>query len=357
MNRYEAYIEAKWRETGLAYVLVARLRDGEADFAVFLVDLWCLGVKDVFHETGVPASQVRELVDERLPEEARTPIHPSCAKKLIEGAVAYAEGLGLAPHREFRKARRVLGGIDAALCPMEISFGRDGRPCFVPGPDDSDERIERVLGILEARLGEDGYDYEPLDEEDDITGIRQGLMEFLHQEPTEVPRFYFLSGLLTAMILAPQPLAPTKAFDVLWPEGREWASKEELHKFTGWVMEYWNYLVERTLAASAPGARPDKDSVIDVHEDDLPEGDDPRPFLAMILEWAGGFRAAVEKWPEAWGDVFERPDLAPHWEIIAWWATVVERPGELAAGLRDDTTRNLGLAVATVVRALAPKPS
>ncbi len=44
MTRYEAYIEKHWEDQGLAHLLVARIReDGAADYAVFLVDLFCLG--------------------------------------------------------------------------------------------------------------------------------------------------------------------------------------------------------------------------------------------------------------------------------------------------------------------------
>lgn len=174
MTRYEAYVEKSWRETGLAHLLVARIReDGSADFTVLLVDFFCLGVKDAFSEMDVAATDLQELVNERLPADFRQPIHPACAKKMIETGLAYAATLGFAPHRDFRKARRVLAGIDAGACPMEFTCGRDGRPCYVRGVDDSDERVNRVLAVLEAHCGADGFDYEdPGEDEDDASGVR-----------------------------------------------------------------------------------------------------------------------------------------------------------------------------------------
>jgi hypothetical protein len=125
MTRYEAYIEKNWMETGLAHLLVARIREnGATDFAIFLVDLFCLGVKDVVLENDVAESELRELVAERLPDDFREPVAPACAKKMIEGALAYAEKLGFAPHANFRKARKVLSGLDASRCPQEFTYGR-----------------------------------------------------------------------------------------------------------------------------------------------------------------------------------------------------------------------------------------
>lgn len=37
-------------------------------------------------------------------------ITPAAARKLVEGAVAYAQSLGFAPVPDFKKASRVLGG-------------------------------------------------------------------------------------------------------------------------------------------------------------------------------------------------------------------------------------------------------
>jgi len=159
VTRYDAYIGKDWETHGLAHLVVARIRaDHTAELAVFLVDMLCLGVKDAFFDSGIPESELEDALARNLPPENER-LHPACAKKLVEGAVDYAQSLGFAPARDFRKARKILSGIDAAVCPRDFTFGRDGRPCFVRGPHDDDARVQRVLAILEARCGEDGYDF------------------------------------------------------------------------------------------------------------------------------------------------------------------------------------------------------
>jgi yecA family protein len=357
MSRYEAYIEKAWREHGLAHLVVARLReDGSADVGVFLVDVWCLGVKDAFGESDLLESELREFVEERLPESMREPIHPTCAKKLIEGALAFAETLGFAPHRDFRKARRVLSSLDASLCPMEFTYGREGRPYYVRGPNDSEERVDRVLAILEARVGPEGYDYDPAEDEEttDLAEVREALINLLAAEPPEVPRFYFLSGMITALHLCPRPVPPLKLLEALWPEGRAWESQEELEGFTALLTEYWNYAGELVSDATAPDA-PAGTQAFDVWSEDFPT-EHTLPMMAALVEWAGGFLRATELWPEAWENALARPDLAPHWEVIRWWRDLVQ-PGNkdrIADAAEGTPSRTIAASVVALARALRP---
>lgn len=363
-DRYEAYVERNWQEHGLAQVVVLRQRSELLmDVGVFLVDSWCLGVKNALSEPDLPTSDAEELLDRLIPETSRERIHPSCARKLIENALAYAETLGFTAHRDYRKARRILSGIDASLCPTEFTFGRDGRPCFVQGPDDSEERIERVLALLEARLGPDGFDYELAEEEDDDAGdedigeLREGLMDVLAAEPTGSVNFYYLSGLLTALELCPQRIAIDAAIARLWPEGRPGRDDEDAKAFTAALQLYQDYLATRISRAILPDAGLEE-SIVDVWERDLPEvrEDTPYdavPFVVSLYQWAAGFWRATQEWPEAWQHVLERADLAPHWEIVRWWADFPSHRDKIAAAADATPARNIGTATRGLAQALS----
>ena len=54
--------------------------------AFFLVDVFCLGIKDVFYEALSPA-EYDSRVSSRKHETFRA-LHPTCARKLVEGAEA-----------------------------------------------------------------------------------------------------------------------------------------------------------------------------------------------------------------------------------------------------------------------------
>ena len=354
MERHEAVIEKNWEAHGLAHLLVMRRHnDGSADVGFFLVDAWCLGIKDAFDDNDVPAAELEAYIAERVPGDVER-IHPACAKKLIEGAIAYAERLGIAPHRDYRKARRVLSGIDASLCPKEFTFGRDSRPCFVRGPHDTEERVERVLALLTARCGEDGFDFEDVtDEDDEIQGVREELMAWLDTEPEDVPRFYRLAGMVAALQICPQPVPPTKLVEAIWsPDDRMGHDEDELQVFTEMLVDYWNYAGELVQAAIAPDAAPE-DQAIDIWTDDLPE-DYGVPYAAAMVDWAGGFMQATELWPEAWGNALQRPDLVEHWEMVRWWAEFIGTGNKdrIAAAAAGNPPRSIAASVTALGRAL-----
>lgn len=142
-------------EVGLGNVVLSRrLPDGDLAIAGFLTDLYCRGVKDAMFGVVSP-SRYRALMA-RLGVMRR--VAAPCARKLVEGAVAYARSLMLPPHPDYAVARRLFGDVDPGECAEDFHYGRDGRPFFVAGPRDTPARIRAVLRALEKSCGPDGYD-------------------------------------------------------------------------------------------------------------------------------------------------------------------------------------------------------
>lgn len=171
MTRYEAHTLADFEETGITTVVIARTDDaGWTRAGVFLIDLKCLGVKDAFAQTR-PATAWLEELERLVPAADRLALHPACARKLVEGAAAYAQQLGFLPAREYAAARRVFGPVRAEDCREEFTYGMNGKPLYVAGPNDDGARIARVLRTLAAKLGPDGFHYlVPVHPFDDATG-------------------------------------------------------------------------------------------------------------------------------------------------------------------------------------------
>jgi hypothetical protein len=357
MTRYEAYIGKDWKEQGIANIVVARLRsDQPPEFSMFLVDLLCLGVKDAMYHSDMTESEYRHFLTGPVAETLGLSIHPACAKKMIEGAIEYAENLGFAPHRDYRKARRVLSGIDAADCPEIFSFGEEnGRPCYVRGPDDSEERVDRVLSLLERKCGAEGFTYvDPEDDEDeeDELSAREDLMDWLDDEPESVPRFYEVSGLVTAMQLCPEFLAPPRLIAVLWPDKPGLADLEETQDFLTILKNYWNSVVGLIANALDPAAK-EGETCIDLWEGEFEE-EDSGGFILAMRDWARGFMRATVEWPGSWSEPLHRPDLAPHWEVLRCLAEIdqpgsAERIEQMGA---ENPPRTMGSSVAALTRAL-----
>ena len=143
-------------EMGMGSVMVARtLPSGLLGCAYFLLDTFCLGVKDVFYaECG--QTELRS----RLAEQGEfTDIEPAYARKLIRDAAAYAAVLGLSAEKDTPVIEAIFGDVDEADCTETFTFGKDGEPFFLSGPNDTPARIRAVMLALEKSRGLDGCDY------------------------------------------------------------------------------------------------------------------------------------------------------------------------------------------------------
>jgi hypothetical protein len=151
--------DALWN-VGMGNVLLSRqLAYGRVAFGAFLVDACCLGVKNAWSSV-MPRSEYEESVYgsilETFPFVETT---PEFARTVVEGAVDYARDLGFEPHPDYRAARMIFGQIDPEACSEEFRYGRNGKPFFVAGPDDSPFRCESVIAQLAHYCGPDGFDY------------------------------------------------------------------------------------------------------------------------------------------------------------------------------------------------------
>lgn len=156
----EAWASTDVLEGGFGHVIVARFKaNGDCEAGVFLVDAGCLGVKDAFFAQVAEAEYDHRLLARLLPEGDRKPLSPACARKFVEGAVAYARSLGLEPHADYKRGARVFGGIDATACDQVFVYGKDGKPLFVQSPNDTPEFARHVMNTLNRRLGPDGWHF------------------------------------------------------------------------------------------------------------------------------------------------------------------------------------------------------
>ena len=72
-------------------------------------------------------------------------------------------------HRDFKKAWRVMGGIDSKECDCVYTFGYEGKPYYFQGPSDTPAFRKSVIRTLTTRLGPDNFHWTL--EGEDSTGI------------------------------------------------------------------------------------------------------------------------------------------------------------------------------------------
>jgi hypothetical protein len=145
-----------WREAGIAPVVVARQQDADrVIFGVYLVDIYCLGVKNAFCNADFPRKRFVQELD-RLCRGTPEEIEASLAHGLIYGSIAFAERYDFKPHRDFKLASYILEPPETFPPNHNLEFGKDGKPFFVSGPYDN---AEAILAQLERTAGEGNYHF------------------------------------------------------------------------------------------------------------------------------------------------------------------------------------------------------
>jgi hypothetical protein len=156
---HECLVPPGMFEKGMGNLLVSRQAGGGAvALGAFLLDVWCLGVKDAML-TACSKEQYEFQVAKLGRIAPLESADPAYAKKLVFRAVEFARSLGLEPHPDYRAAKRIFEGIDAGACDQEFTFGHEGKPYFFSGPNDTPARCRQILKALSKRLGPDEFHF------------------------------------------------------------------------------------------------------------------------------------------------------------------------------------------------------
>jgi len=144
---------------GLAAVLVARRhRYDKVSVCGYLADVYCLGVKNVLgpeimNELGPRGLREfrRDFFSGYHGDPLEAPIE--LAREVVFGSIAYARNLGFEPHPDFAAAEAHLGPWNG---PSTITFGKQGKPFYISGPNDNPRTIIRTL---ERSAGAGNFDF------------------------------------------------------------------------------------------------------------------------------------------------------------------------------------------------------
>jgi hypothetical protein len=142
--------------SGLVSILVARDRSASASVCGLLVDVWCLGVKDTLGPKSVDRRKLPEFRDTYYRTYEQPPLAAplELARHVVFGAIAYARELGFEPHPDFAGCAGHLGAPWEGR--SDITFGRNGRPTFMQGPNDE---ASRVMRTLRRSVGRGNFDF------------------------------------------------------------------------------------------------------------------------------------------------------------------------------------------------------
>ena len=158
---YECLISDNWNKKdskGLVEVLVARKQpDGNICFGVYLIDVYCLGLKNTFANADFSRSRYLNEIRNKVIR-AGKPVECSLelAQQMIYQSIEYAEQFGFEPEKDFALSQYLLTPRGELEEPYDLTFGKDGKPFFISGPNDN---VARIIRQLEKTAGPGNYDY------------------------------------------------------------------------------------------------------------------------------------------------------------------------------------------------------
>lgn len=141
---YETGIIESWKENGLASIYVVRQQPNlKYLYGVYIVDYYCLGLKNTFSNANAPWSLVETLKRKMAKDFSYVEFPYEDARSMILGGIAYAAKLGFRPQEDWNDSRHIVE--DGREYNAKFEFGRNGKPYYIQGPEDDVRAIGHKL--------------------------------------------------------------------------------------------------------------------------------------------------------------------------------------------------------------------
>lgn len=149
----DCFINDNYDECGLANIIVTRLhKGGRKTIGAYLVDMFCLGVKDAFYRLRMDEIEYDDFIQTFNSKYHLNKISYNEAHNLIYGAIEFADEAGIAPCKDFALAKYILEEDTETIPLIEYEYGKDGKHLLIVG---SKKEAARYLPALRANLGLD----------------------------------------------------------------------------------------------------------------------------------------------------------------------------------------------------------
>lgn len=157
---HKCFINAEWKRSGLANVFVSRQKpNGQLIVGVYIVDIFCIGIKDTFYRIDISEQEYEQLLDAYSKINIASkmiPISAELAFNIVYGAAEYAEDIDLNPHKDFKTTVSILDDIEEVDY-LEIDFGREGKPTYILRSGDKNSK--KYYKLLLKNPGQGNFNF------------------------------------------------------------------------------------------------------------------------------------------------------------------------------------------------------
>ena len=149
------YVSDAITKAGEGSIIVSRLHTGgRVSIGMYLVDAYCLGLKDSFCRLRIEDYELEDIVSH--PNQKFRECSYEEAHNWIYGAIDWAEEAGIKPHKSWALTRYMLEEDTEDVPLLDLEFGHEGKHLLMA----NDQReLNYYLPLLEKNLGEGNYSW------------------------------------------------------------------------------------------------------------------------------------------------------------------------------------------------------
>ena len=168
----ECLMETGWEERGLCCIVVNRQHpNGKITMGVFLVDNFCLGLKETHYFFEIPDEDYATRIggDVAMKKVSYEEVH-----NFIYGAIAFAEEVGIKPAKSFELTQYILEEDTEDIPLIEYPYGKNGKYYLYA---DTLMELNTHLKHLQNVLGDEFGGFEVYSEQRKLWRLRKKLIE------------------------------------------------------------------------------------------------------------------------------------------------------------------------------------
>ena len=154
-----AFMNTNFLGVGLASIILVRQQGGNKYLvAIFMVDVFCMGIKNTSHIFAMPEAEFLPFLENHyaLVGLDYKDYDPNYVQNVIWGGYKYGQslGFGATKYSDFDVNQYILDPLDQ-IKPVKIPFGKDGKPFYLSGPNDSPQK---VIAKLTQKVGAGNFE-------------------------------------------------------------------------------------------------------------------------------------------------------------------------------------------------------
>ena len=135
----------------MSIMVIRKHAGGTYTLAAFMLDRWCLGVKDAIWQFSIPEDEMLDFVNRFANHiDQWTEIEYVEAHNWVYGALDWATNAGISPCKDFALARYILEEDDDNVELQEYDFGLNGEYCLMAK---SHKEADKYIPALTKTLG------------------------------------------------------------------------------------------------------------------------------------------------------------------------------------------------------------